>query len=208
MQPRTRHNRPELTPSYLHAGGCRSRRAAVGQSGFSSLETTIIFIAFVTLAAVFGFSVLSTGVLTSESSKEAILQGLGSVSGALFQSGAVIGQADESLAVVDLIKFQLTNAAKVSEGVNLAPDVTGGSYFDDVQVSRLSPEMWTATWLSGFGSLINPGERVEIALDLTALSPRLGPSQEFYIELVTGGGATLRVRRVTPPSLAAFFDLP
>ena len=82
--------------------------------------------------------------------------------------------------------------------MSLSPDQSGLTYIDEHQIKRLAPNEWTATWLIGFGSLVNPGERVEIAVDLTSLNPRLGSSQEFFIELTTGGGATLRLRRVTP----------
>ena len=106
------------------------------------------------------------------------------------------GSSDTSTA--DTIKFQIVNATKDTYGVSLSPDQSGLTYIDEHQIKRLAPNEWTATWLIGFGSLVNPGERVEIAVDLTSLNPRLGSSQEFFIELTTGGGATLRLRRVTP----------
>ncbi len=105
-------------------------------------------------------------------------------------------------------KVQIVNATKGTYGVSLSPDQSGLTYIDEHQIKRLAPNEWTATWLIGFGSLVNPGERAKIAVDPTSLSPRLGSSQEFFIELTTGGGATLRLRRVTPATLVAFFDTP
>ena len=161
------------------AAGSRFRglmMACASQRGFSAVETAIIFIAFVTLAAVFGFSVLTTGVLTSEASKESILHGLEATSATLFQSGAIIGVSSDT-STVDTIKFQIVNATKGTDGVNLSPDQSGLTYIDEHQVKRLASNDWTATWLTGFGSLVNPGERVEIAVDLTSLSPRLRSSR-------------------------------
>ena len=198
------HRRPSPTKDYL----LEVTRACSGQRGFSAIETAIIFIAFVTLAAVFGFAVMSTGVLTSEASKESVLHGLEATSGTLFQSGAIIGAASSSLTAVDTIKFQIINATRGTDGVIISPDQTGLSYIDEHQVVRLASNQWTATWLTGFGSLINPGERVEIEVDLTGLNPRLGSSKEFFIELTTGPSVTLRLRRVTPATLLAFFDIP
>ena len=178
------------------------------QRGFSSIETAIIFVAFVTLAAVFGFSVVTTGVLTRDASKQSILQGLKATSGALIQSGAVIGVANADKTALESVRFQITNASSGTDGVNLSPDLTVVSYIDGDQFIRLTPDQWTATWLTGFGALINPGERVEISVDLTGLNPPLGTSKEFFIELFTGDGASLRLRRVTPPALPEIFDIP
>ena len=40
------------------------------QSGITGLETAIVLIAFVVVAAVFAFTVLTTGLFTSEKAKE------------------------------------------------------------------------------------------------------------------------------------------
>ena len=46
------------------------------QRGITGLETAIVLIAFVVVASVFAFAVLSTGLLSSEKSKETVLGGL------------------------------------------------------------------------------------------------------------------------------------
>ena len=46
------------------------------QRGITGLETAIILIAFVVVASVFAFTVLSTGIFTSERSKETVLAGI------------------------------------------------------------------------------------------------------------------------------------
>ncbi|HIM78888.1 MAG TPA: flagellin, partial [Dehalococcoidia bacterium] len=45
------------------------------QRGITGLETAIVLIAFVVVASVFAFAVLSTGLLSSEKSKETVLGG-------------------------------------------------------------------------------------------------------------------------------------
>ena len=47
-----------------------------GEHGITGLETAIILIAFVVVAAVFAFVVLSTGLFSSERGKEAVYAGL------------------------------------------------------------------------------------------------------------------------------------
>jgi flagellin FlaB len=59
------------------------------QSGITGLETAIVLIAFVVVAAVFAFTVLTTGLFTSEKAKETTLAGVASVSSALLVKGSV-----------------------------------------------------------------------------------------------------------------------
>ena len=47
-----------------------------GQRGITGLETAIILIAFVTVASVLGYSVLSAGIFSAERGKETVYQGL------------------------------------------------------------------------------------------------------------------------------------
>ena len=60
------------------------------QRGITGLETAIIMIAFVVVASVFAFTVLSTGVFSSEQSKETVFQGLAEAQTSLRTSGSVI----------------------------------------------------------------------------------------------------------------------
>jgi len=52
----------------------------IGQSGITGLETAIVLIAFVVVAAVFAFTVLTTGLFTSEKAKETVMSGVSSQS--------------------------------------------------------------------------------------------------------------------------------
>ena len=47
-----------------------------GKKGITGLETAIILIAFVTVAAVLAYSVLSAGIFSSEKGKQAVYSGL------------------------------------------------------------------------------------------------------------------------------------
>jgi len=76
----------------------RNRFASPGnlgtdQRGITGLETAIVLIAFVVVASVFAFAVLSTGLLSSEKSKETVLGGLEETSSTLSIRGDVIGDA-------------------------------------------------------------------------------------------------------------------
>jgi flagellin FlaB len=60
------------------------------QLGITGLETAIILIAFVVVASVLAFTVLSTGVFSSERSKETVFAGLDEVRSSLQPRGSVI----------------------------------------------------------------------------------------------------------------------
>lgn len=64
--------------------------AGLDQRGITGLETAIAFIAFVGVASVCAFAVLSTRLVSSEKSKETALGALGETSAIMTLSGAVI----------------------------------------------------------------------------------------------------------------------
>ena len=66
------------------------RRLAEDQNGSTGLETAIVLIAFVVVAAVFAFTVLTTGLFTSEKAKETALEGVSSAGGSLELIGSVV----------------------------------------------------------------------------------------------------------------------
>ena len=72
---------------------------AMGQQGVTGLETAIILIAFVVVASVFAFTVLSTGIFSSERGKETIYAGLREASSSIELKGQIIanGVSDKTL---------------------------------------------------------------------------------------------------------------
>jgi len=66
------------------------RRAIRDQRGMTGLETAIILIAFVTVAAVFGYAVLSAGIFSAEKGKETVYAGLEQAKSSMELKGSVI----------------------------------------------------------------------------------------------------------------------
>ena len=66
---------------------------------------------------------------------------------------------------------------------------------------------WSATWVVGEGDELNPGEVVEIAVDISGLATPLGPDTTFQILVVSGQSAQLTIERTTPAQLTAVMDL-
>ena len=194
--------------SYRSENAFRWSGPRLDQLGFTAVETTIIMVAFVTLASVFGYAVLTTGILTAEESRGAVLVALRETGGSAVLRGPVVGAANADRTAVDRIIFQVASVAGTGSGIEISPGRTTITYLDTEQVVNLTPADWTVTWLSGFGSLLNPGEIVEFDIGVSGLDPPLEVSKEFTIQVSFDHGPPLRLTRTTPVELAEFMDIP
>ena len=192
------------------------------QRGVTGLETAIILIAFVVVASVFAYTVLSAGIFSSEKGKEAIHSGLAQARGTMEIVGGVIAK-DEGGAnysstgtdnIVDLVIFTVANALD-GEAIDLTTtvdsdndgdlsDETGEthstiiSYIDKVQ--RVDDIAWTQTEVGkGDGdTLLEPGEKMQITVNVSQLSTALDTEDEFTIEVKPDQGSALVIERTTP----------
>jgi len=156
------------------------------QRGITGLETAIILIAFVVVASVFSFTVLSTGVFASERSKETVYAGLEEAKSSLEPKGSVIAfkgragttSADDS---IYKISFVLGNAI-AGEPVDLTPPYTSDDSGSDPDISIgseyktvisyldksqfLSDVPWTVKILgqSTSDTLLEQGEKAELTV--------------------------------------------
>ena len=89
----------------------RSHKLARDQRGVTGLETAIILIAFVVVASVFAFTVLSTGIFSAERGKETIHAGLKEARSTIEVKGSVIanGVANKTLSLGDAAWTGSTN---------------------------------------------------------------------------------------------------
>ena len=183
------------------------------QLGITGLETAIVLIAFVVVAAVFAFAVLSTGLLSSEKSKETVLGGLEETAATLVLRGAVIAHKATSTDTVLAIEFQVTNASQSGEGVDLSTSGTSATiitYIDENQVVNLTgggTNDWLATWLIGSSDVITPGERVQIRVTLSGLTTALGTSTDFTIQVKPTVGSVLVIEKKTPADFKTVMSL-
>ena len=65
-----------------------------GEKGITGLETAIILIAFVTVASVLAYSVLSAGIFSAEKGKQTVYQGLAQAQSSMQVRGSVIADGD------------------------------------------------------------------------------------------------------------------
>ncbi len=176
-----------------------------GEHGITGLETAIVLIAFVVVAAVFAFVVLSTGLFSSERGKETVYAGLAKTRGSMELTGGVI--ASSNTTKLTAITFDLTLAAG-GDQVNLNPtDTTNRTVISYSDTSnKVNDVTYTTTVITGnAGKLLEQGELFEINIDLTqaALSAvTLTTNQTFTFEVKPPSGSYMVIQRTTPASIA------
>jgi flagellin FlaB len=156
-----------------------------GARGITGLETAIILIAFVVVAAVFAFTVLSTGVFSAERSKETIYAGLQEAKSSIEPRGSVIayagGYSTGPTSTVFKVSFVVANAV-AGEPIDLTPpyttddsavdpDISSGAEYRTVisytdQNQFLADVPWTVDFIGNSSSdtLLESGEKAEITV--------------------------------------------
>ena len=190
-------------------------RTAREEQGITGLETAIILIAFVVVATVFAFVVLTTGVYSAERGKESVFAGLNKARGTAELRGGVVLTASGT--VVTDFQFALATTAG-GEPVPINPSGTTNrtviAYRDEDTVDN--DVTYTVENIVGDGdTLLEPGELLlvkivratGIADEATGLPPELVPNERFTFEIQTPVGATLDVTRQLPSEFAAVMQL-
>jgi flagellin FlaB len=177
------------------------------ESGITALETAIILIAFVVVAAVFAFTILSAGTFTTERSKEAVYAGLEEVRGSLELRGSVIALGSND--VVTEATFTLANVAG-GQAVDMSTTsrVVVIEYRDSNQRHEITD--WTVAWLgyNDSDNLLEERELAEITCPLSGtLTTNLGANSVFVIEVKPPQGAVLNIQRTTPAVIDSVMDL-
>lgn len=154
------------------------------ERGITGLETAIILIAFVVVASVFAFTVLSTGVFSAERSKDTIYAGLQEARSSLEPKGALIaysGGAGSAVETVWKVSF-IVAPAVAGEAIDLTPPYTADdsgtdpdidataeyrtivSYTDENQFLPDVP--WTVRFVGEASSdnLLEAGEKAEMTV--------------------------------------------
>ena len=119
------------------------QRINLHQRGITGLETAIILIAFVVVASVFAFTVLSTGIFSSERSKETVFSGIEEAQSTLEPRGSMIAfsaNVDGSTSTVFKLIFLVANAI-AGEPVDLTPGYTANDSGTDPDVDSTAKQI-------------------------------------------------------------------
>lgn len=181
------------------------------EAGVTALETAIILLAFVTVAATFAYTVLSVGTVSTAQSKKAVLADLAQVQSSMELKGGVLALASTAgiTSTVDAIVFTVASAVG-GQSINLAP-AQGGLVIDYRDERQQAPlPTWTLRWKvrTDADDLLDANELAEITVPLsTTLTTPLGINTAFALELKPQSGSTLIIRRTTPPHIERVYDL-
>jgi flagellin FlaB len=181
------------------------------EEGITGLETAIILIAFVIVASVFAFVVLSTGLFSAERGKETVFAGLEKARGNMEVRGALTvidTDTDGDIDSSDEIVFNVALAAGGSP-INLDP----AAYTNTVVVNwidaqdRVPDTSYTVVWILDDGdSMLENGELAEVVVSPPA-SSTLDTNEIFTLEVVPPQGGTLLINRTMPPAIDDVMDL-
>lgn len=178
------------------------------ERGQTALETAIILIAFVVVASVFAFTILSAGSSSTEKGKQAIQAGLEGVQSTMSIKGSVIAKGSGGNVDSAIFTVSLVSGGSPLNLSTTTPEVVIG-YKDQNQFTNNMP--WTVDWIvskqSTADDLLEAGELAEITVDLSALSPRAVANTQFNLEIKPPKGAVLEINRTIPAAVQTVMDL-
>ena len=206
------------------------------EKGITGLETAIILIAFIVVAAVFAYTALSAGLFSTQKAQEAVYSGLKEARSTLELKGSIIATANNtgstgtikqiSFVVADVLggeamDFTPPTASSSNNGIsaNTSKNKVIINYVDSNQtVTNL---FWTyaALGITNGNDILEAGEKFQITIGnnvtsagggnlLNALAaPYLTINQTFTLQILTAAGAVLIIERTTPPYIDTKMDL-
>lgn len=186
------------------------------QQGITGLETAIILIAFVMVASVLAYVVLTAGLFSSQKVKESVHAGLEEVRSTLEPKGSILLRMVGGYGTVLYCTLGVTQG---SGGIDFT-DTSGGnnvviiSYVDEY--NKYSTLDWTTTILTTTDNdtMLDPNELFMITIDLSVVSDnassdeeKLGRYHEFMVEIIPPTGAVLAIERTVPARVGQIVNL-
>jgi len=185
-------------------------RTAHNEQGITGLET----VAFVVVATIFAFVVLTTGVFSAERGKETVFAGLEKARGSMEIRGGIVVTATGTTLAVESLQFAVATSAG-GEPVPINPSGTNNrtvlAYRDDNIVDN-DVGFTVVDIVGDSDTLLEPGELKLITIDAStggdiSPDPALDPNERFTIEVQTPVGATLDITRTLPAELRTVMQL-
>jgi flagellin FlaB len=175
------------------------------EKGITGLETAIILIAFVTVASVLAYSVLSAGIFSAERGKETVYKGLESAQSTLEVKGSVLGLSDNE---TELDNVQFNVALTIPNEVVDTNNIVFNFYDNDVHVEGLSANVSLSDGSTERGSpgMIEADEVHVVTIEIPD-SASVSSYDTFYIQAIPPTGASITIKRTLPATLQNVMDL-
>ena len=176
-----------------------------GQRGMTGLETAIVLIAFVTVASVLAYSVLSAGIFSAERGKATVYQGLEAAQSTLGIVGSVLGLSPNQS---ELEQVQFTAALAVQDAKVDSNTIVINYFDEEVHYENVT---FTATKSDGStergsAAMIEVDEQFVFTITIPATATREA-YEEFTLQVIPTTGSTLTVRKTVPGYLDKIMDL-
>ncbi|OGO07238.1 MAG: hypothetical protein A2Y92_02505 [Chloroflexi bacterium RBG_13_57_8] len=195
------------------------KRSLEKQGGITGIETAIILIAFVIVASVFAYVVLSAGLFSTQKAKEAIHAGLEEAKSTIEVKGNIYGRMENS--TLQEVYFTLATTTG-GDTIDFTPPSGTANYTNLVVISytdqyQIFPTInWTLTKLNSNGAdnLLDKNELFMITVDLSIVSANVsdpdwlpGPYHKFQLEVKPPVGAVLVLERTIPARVDEIVNL-
>ncbi|MBI2868671.1 MAG: hypothetical protein HYX96_02455 [Chloroflexi bacterium] len=184
------------------------------QKGVTGLETAIILIAFVMVASVLAYVVLSAGLFSSQKVKDAVHSGLEEASTIEVRGSVLASMSDNIVTELYFSVGTISGAAPVdftdtSAGANKVVISYSDAY---QQVPSLD---WTMERLNSINdnNLLEPNELFQITVSLAKVNDEaeagetLTAYRTFTVEVKPPSGAVLTIERTIPPKNTKLINL-
>ena len=178
--------------------------------GITGLETAIILIAFVIVASVFAYVVLSAGLFSSQKAKEAVSAGVASTMSTIELKGNIIAKMTSSV-VEEIYLFVGIPAAGSPVDFSPTANSTHKVVISYMDADNLLPSVnWTIQKLSTINAdnLLDPNElfMVTVAMPSTG-NVSIGPYHTFALEVKPPDGPVLNIERTIPSRISQYVNL-
>jgi flagellin FlaB len=175
------------------------------EKGMTGLETAIILIAFVTVASVLAYSVLTAGIFAAERGKETVYRGLEQARATMQIKGSVLGISGNQ---TELESVQFNVALAIPNDKVDSEAVVVNFWDDEIHEEGVGVTMELATGSTERGSdtILEADEQFTVVVTIPTAA-NLTAYDSFNIQLMAPTGAALTIKRTLPGSLLKAMDL-
>lgn len=180
------------------------------EEGITGLQTAIILIAFVMVASVFSYVVISAGLYSAQKVKEVFNTGIEETMTVVVLKGDVIAKM-ENHEVKEL--YLLVGIPAVGNSVDFTSteNSTNRVVISYVDADNFFPSVnWTMQKLSAINAdnLLDKNELFLVTVDLSSAATfGIGPYKGFSLEIKPPVGPALVIERIVPGKVAQYVDL-
>ena len=192
------------------------RRIGRNQQGITGLETAIILIAFVIVASVFAYVVLSAGLFSTQKAKEAVYAGLEEAKSTIELKGNIYGKMESSVLTELYFTVGTTTGGDAIDFTDTSANGTNVVVITYSDAYRVIPTVnWTMLKLNttDADNMLDKSELFQITVDLSCVSDNVpaeqqpGPYHTFQLEVKPPVGAVLTIERTIPARVDQIVNL-